>query len=44
MTHLRVITGKKKGKVVLYFVDDPEDKIPLGPVRANYKLAQIEET
>lgn len=41
MTHLELINGKKKGKVILYFVDDPENKIPLGPVQSNLKLANI---
>ncbi len=37
----------KKGKVLVLFVDDPENKIPLGPVdygkipELNYQLAQI---
>jgi hypothetical protein len=28
-------TNYKKGPVVLYFVDDPENKVPLGPVEYN---------
>ncbi|MFC1653338.1 hypothetical protein ACFL1M_00645 [Patescibacteria group bacterium] len=43
MHHLNLIYGKKKGKVILYFVDDPNDEIPLGPVRNNYQVAQIKE-
>jgi hypothetical protein len=43
MTHLGLVTGKKKGRVMLYFVDDPDNSIPLGPVRVNYQLAKVEE-
>lgn len=32
MDYLELTTGKQKGPVVLFFVDDPEDKIPLGPL------------
>lgn len=32
MEHLGLVTGKKKGKVILFFVNDPDDKIALGPV------------
>ena len=41
MTHLELIYGKKKGKVILYFVDDPENKIPLGPVQNNYQSLAV---
>lgn len=41
MTHLGLVTGKKKGKVLLYFVDDPENKIPMGPVETNYKFEDL---
>ena len=43
MTHLELIYGKKKGKVILYFVDDPNNEIPLGPVQSNYQIAQVQE-
>lgn len=43
MTHLDLIHGKKKGKVILYFVDDPDNKIPLGPVSTNYQLPPVLE-
>jgi hypothetical protein len=43
MAHLELIYGKKKGKVILYFVDDPDNQIPLGPVQNNYQIAQIQE-
>ncbi|MDP3982746.1 MAG: hypothetical protein Q8Q65_01575 [bacterium] len=32
MGYLKMKDGKQKGMVVLYFVDDPDDKISLGPV------------
>lgn len=35
MAYLRLNVGMQKGPVVLYFVDDPEDKVPLGPLEYN---------
>lgn len=35
MDYLHLNVGKQKGAVVLFFVDDPDDKIPLGPVEHN---------
>lgn len=32
MEYLGLHRGSRKGKVILFFVDDPENKIPLGPV------------
>lgn len=32
MRHLERYDGGQKGQVLYYFIDDPEDKIPLGPV------------
>ena len=32
----------RKGKVLLLFVKDPEDKIPLGPIDFNIKTGQPE--
>lgn len=32
MHHLKMVDGKQKTEAVVLFVDDPEDKIPLGPV------------
>lgn len=32
MEHLGLVTGKKKGRVILFFVDDPNNEIALGPV------------
>ncbi len=31
----------RKGKVLLMFVDDPENKIPLGPVETNLKTGEV---
>jgi len=33
MAYLQLNVGKQKGPVVLYFVDDPEDTVPLGPLQ-----------
>ncbi len=35
MDYLQMHDGKQKGPVVLFFVDDPENKIPLGPLQQN---------
>ncbi|MDO8269668.1 MAG: hypothetical protein Q7T54_03295 [Candidatus Levybacteria bacterium] len=32
MKHLQRVDGKAKGTVLYFFIDDPEDKIPLGPI------------
>lgn len=32
MEHLEYVTGKRKGPVILMFIDDPQNKIKLGPV------------
>lgn len=32
MKYLKRVDGAQKGAVLYYFIDDPEDKIPLGPV------------
>lgn len=32
MAHLKLNVGKQKGPVLLFFVDDPDNKVPLGPV------------
>jgi hypothetical protein len=31
MEHLQMVDGARKGKAIILFVDDPEDKIALGP-------------
>jgi hypothetical protein len=38
MAYLDLNVGMQKGPVVLFFVDDPEDKIPLGPLEEPLKL------
>lgn len=43
MHHLELVYGKKKGKVIVYFVDDQNDQIPLGPVNTNYQIAKVME-
>ncbi len=35
MAFLGLNVGKQKGPVILFFVDDPENKVPLGPVEYN---------
>jgi hypothetical protein len=35
MAQLKLNVGMQKGPVVLYFVDDPEDKVSLGPINYN---------
>lgn len=35
MAHLKLNVGMQKGPVVLYFVDDPNNTIPLGPINYN---------
>ncbi len=39
MHELGLAGGPRKGPVLYYFVDDPENKVPLGPVRASEELA-----
>ncbi len=39
MHHLERVDGKSKGGVLYFFIDDPEDKVPLGPVEP-VKLAK----
>jgi hypothetical protein len=38
MHYLGVASGPRKGAVLYYFVDDPEDKIPLGPIKVKESL------
>jgi len=42
MRALDLSEGKRKGKVVLFFVDDPENKVPLGPLEQNLSYPNIE--
>lgn len=37
MDALGLATGARKGPVLYFFIDDPEDKIPLGPVKVRSK-------
>ena len=32
MKYLERVDGSQKGPVLYYFIDDPQDKIPLGPI------------
>ena len=36
----KVWSPKSKGKIILWFVDDPEDKIPLGPIDLSWENLQ----
>jgi len=36
MQYMRAWDKPAKGEILLFFVDDPENKIPLGPVNINY--------
>lgn len=35
MAYLGLNVGKQKGPVVIFFMDDPQDQVPLGPVEYN---------
>lgn len=37
MYYLERFDGGQKGSVLYFFIDDPDDKIPLGPVKATGK-------
>jgi len=37
MEYLEYVTGKRKGPVILMFVDDPQNKIQIGPVEKKYE-------
>lgn len=39
MHHLGLGSGPKKGKVLLLFVDDPQNQVPLGPVKAPLSIS-----
>lgn len=41
MHHLDLDRGMKKGEVVVFFVDDPENKVPLGPINYDTMIARI---
>ncbi|MCR4324453.1 MAG: hypothetical protein NUV69_02075 [Candidatus Curtissbacteria bacterium] len=38
MYHLGYGGGSRKGSVLYFFIDDPEDRIPLGPVEESQKI------
>lgn len=45
MFELSLHTGMRKGRVLMFFVDDPENKIPLGPVDfQNLSLPKVKTT
>ncbi len=44
MIALGLEKGPRKGGVLYYFVDDPQDKLPLGPVRAGDYNLQVSKT
>jgi len=35
MDYLKSVDGKQKGPVILFFVDDPDNSVPLGPLEQN---------
>lgn len=35
MKHLKRVDGKRKGAVLYFFIDDPENAVPLGPITPN---------
>lgn len=37
MDEIGLAGGPRKGAVLYFFIDDPEDKVPLGPVKVNKK-------
>lgn len=41
MIHLKLSTGSRKGPVLIYFVNDSEDKVPLGPIEAKYEKPHL---
>lgn len=43
MKELDLHLGSRKGKVLLLFLDDPENKVPLGPMDYNFKQGPLEE-
>ena len=40
MAYLGINVGKQKGAVILFFVDDPNNEIPLGPVEYNVRVGR----
>jgi hypothetical protein len=44
MHHLGLAGGMRKGKVLLLFVDDPHDQVPVGPVTSRLDLGPAQVT
>jgi len=38
MKHLERVDGSRRGPVLYFFIDDPEDKIPLGPISPKWEV------
>ncbi|KKU43320.1 MAG: hypothetical protein UX59_C0022G0006 [Microgenomates group bacterium GW2011_GWA1_46_7] len=41
MAYLEAKDGRQRGPVVLFFIDDPEDRIPLGPIDYNLEKPSL---
>lgn len=41
MAYLGLTTGKQKGPVILYFVNDPENRVSLGPLEYNLEAGRL---
>ncbi|MBI2008221.1 hypothetical protein HYS82_01035 [Candidatus Amesbacteria bacterium] len=41
MADLQLNIGKQKGPVIMFFVDDPENKVPLGPLEYNLERPSL---
>jgi hypothetical protein len=41
MNYLERVDGRAKGAVLYFFVDDPDDTIPLGPVESNIEVQKV---
>ena len=41
MQYLKRVDGSQKGKVIVLFIDDPENKIALGPYSENFEMSVI---
>ncbi len=41
MHEVGLAKGPRKGPVLYFFIDDPEDKVPLGPVKLNSNLLAV---
>ncbi len=43
MSYLERVDGRAKGAVLYFFLDDPDDKIPLGPIESHEEQSQVEK-